>query len=480
MKSLLALAIETAKKHGASYAEARIIRRRDQTLHAQNERINHVGDSESAGAGIRVLYRGAWGFAATPVLDSDSIRAAARRAVEIARASASTKKGKGVILADEPAYIDAFQNPIRKDPFKVPLETKINTLLAINGILRKKKAIKRADAMMRFSREDKLFASSIGTMLDLTHHIALVSFTATAVDNNDMKQRTYGPPPMAVGYEIVEDAPLLTSAVRVREEAIEHIYAAECPKGLKDLVLDPVHLALTIHESVGHATELDRALGYEANFAGTSFAVPKLLGKLKYGSDIVNFTADNTLPNGLATYGYDDEGVKAQKWDIVRDGLFVGYGTSRETAPTIRLKRSTGSARADSFNSVPINRIPNLSLMPGKKRCSPDDIIKDTKDGIYIEGRGSYSIDQRRYNFQFGGDAFWEIKNGRKTRMLKNVTYQSITPEFWGAMDAIADERFWVQEGVVNCGKGEPMQISQMSHGSATARFRKIRVGGAK
>lgn len=480
MKALAADALAAARRKRADYADVRVIQRKDQVVHAQDQRIAALNESETAGVGVRVLKNGAWGFASTNELTPAGVKKAAEKAVEIAQASAKVRKGKGVKLVEEPAHVDTFQTPIRKDPFKIPLEQKINTLLGINKILKKKKAIVRANASMSFKRESKIFASTEGAMLDLLHYITAASYTATAVGKGEMKQRTYMPPPLAIGYEHIEESPLLTEAPRVREEAIEHLSAAECPVGKKDLVLDPAHLALTIHESVGHPTELDRVLGFESNFAGTSFATTEKLGNFKYGSKLVNFVGDNTLPYGLATWGYDDEGVKGRKFDIVRDGVLVGYGTSREVASEIGLDYSTGSCRADYYYNTPIVRIPNLCLMPGSRPLSPDEIIADTKDGIYIEGRGSYSIDQRRYNFQFGGDAFWEIKNGRKTRMLKNVTYQSITPEFWGSMNAIADERFWQPYGINRCGKGEPGQISQMTHGAATARFRGINVGGAK
>ncbi len=246
-----------------------------------------------------------------------------------------------------------------------------------------------------------------------------------------------------------------------------------------DLVLLPSHLVLTIHESVGHPTELDRVLGWEANMAGTSFATTDKLGNFRYGSPLVNLKADNTLPGGLATWGWDDDGVPSKAWHIVKDGILVNYGTTRDVAHYIGAEESMGCNRADSYSSQPINRIPNLSLMPGKEPTTLEDIISDTEEGILIDGRGSFSIDQRRYNFQFGGDFFQKIENGKITGPLRDVTYQAITPQFWGSMDKIADQRFWEPWGITNCGKGEPMQSMQMSHGSAPARFRNIEVGGA-
>jgi TldD protein len=265
----------------------------------------------------------------------------------------------------------------------------------------------------------------------------------------------------------------------VADQAVEHLRAPECPGGVFDLVLDPHNLALTIHESVGHATELDRVLGYEESLAGRSFATPEKLDRMSYGSPLVNFVADNTLPGGLATHGFDDEGVTGQRWHIVEDGMFRGYSTGREVAAEMGYDRSRGSCRADHWSSIPIVRIPNLSLAPGRHPLTPEELIEDTKDGIYIEGRGSFSIDQMRCNFQFGGDAFWRIKDGKLAHMLKNVTYQSMTTDFWGSCDAICDQRFWVPNGVLNCGKGDPMQVSQMTHGAAPARFKGITVGGA-
>jgi TldD protein len=273
---------------------------------------------------------------------------------------------------------------------------------------------------------------------------------------------------------------LLANTDRVAEQALEHLKAPECPAGVMDLVLDPAHLSLTIHESVGHPTELDRVLGMEESLAGRSFATPEKLGNFQYGAPIINFVADNTLSGGLATHGFDDDGVAGQRWHMIKDGVLNAYGTSRDMAGFVGYERSTGCARADHWSHTPIVRIPNLSLMPGTVECTPDDLISGVEDGIYIEGRGSFSIDQMRYNFQFGGDAFWRIKDGKKAGMLKNVTYQSITPDFWNSCDGLADERFWQPNGILNCGKGDPGQISQMTHGAPYARFRGITVGAAK
>lgn len=261
-------------------------------------------------------------------------------------------------------------------------------------------------------------------------------------------------------------------------EAVEKLKAAEPTAGAYDLILDPEHLALVIHESSGHSSELDRALGYEANYAGTSFLTPEKRGSFKYGAPIVNIVADNTRPESLASVGFDDEGVQGQRWDIVREGIFAGYSDNREVAAKLGFPRSHGSCRADSWSSIPIVRIANVGLEPGGAKLA--DLIADTKRGIYIEGQGSWSIDQRRWNMQFGGDAFWEIVDGKRGRMLKNVIYQTATPEFWGACDAICDRNHWRANGIMNCGKGQPGQSGQMTHGASPARFRGMKVLGAK
>ncbi|MCX7048527.1 MAG: TldD/PmbA family protein, partial [Candidatus Sumerlaeota bacterium] len=311
-------------------------------------------------------------------------------------------------------------------------------------------------------------------------YTAWARYQATAVDEATAKTRYFEAAPRNAGYEHVETTPLLQEARRVGEEAVAHLSAKPCPAGKKDLILLPSHLALTMHESIGHATELDRAMGMEESLAGSSFATPDLTGKLKYGSLKMNIICDNTWPFGCASQGWDDDGVEMQRWDLIREGVLVDFQTNRETAHAIGGARSHGSCRADSWATIPIMRQSNFSLEPGSEPLTLDELIADTRDGILIDGMGSFSIDQKRHNFQFGGDAFWEIKDGKKGAMLKDVTYQAITTEFWGALDAVCDQRFWQAHGVLNCGKGDPMQIAQMSHASAPARFRKINVGGIK
>jgi TldD protein len=479
MHELAKLAIDAARARGATYADVRIIHRRRQSLHAEDARIAHLSDDADAGFGVRVLANGAWGFAASGIITRDEVQRVAEKAVAVAEASAQVT-AKPVDWAAEPAADLTFKSPCEVDPFDVATSEKVDLLLAVNAALSEHAGIKKAFARMSLRRDEKLYANSDGSVMESDIIMTLVQYTATAVGNGEVKSRSYVPPPRTLGYENIDAEDLLANTERVAQQAIEHLSARQCPVGAKDLILDPHNLALTMHESVGHATELDRALGMEESLAGRSFATPDLLGNLQYGAPHVNFVADNTLHGGLASEGFDDDGVPSGKWHIIKDGVFAGYSTGREVAGAIGLDRSVGGCRADHWSSIPIVRIPNLSLMPGKEPLTLEQLIGSTDDGIYIEGMGSFSIDQMRQNFQFGGDAFWEIKGGKITGMLKNVTYQSITPVFWNACDAICDERYWVPNGVVNCGKGDPMQVQKMTHGAAPARFRGITVGAAK
>jgi len=479
MKDLALLAIDTAKAKGATYADARVVRIRRQNIACEDQRVSQLADSEDWGIGVRVIADGAWGFAGTSDLSPEGVQRAAAEAVAIAKASASARN-RPVVLAAEPVHQVSFRSQCEIDPFTVPVDVKVALLLQINSALLKHEGIKKANSHMVFKREERWFASTEDSVMDSIIYTSAAGYTATAVGGGDARSRTYAPPPMTKGYENIRADDLLANTERVAQQALEHLKAPEVDDMVTDLVLDPLNLALTMHESVGHPSELDRALGYEESLAGRSFATPDKLHRLQYGSPIVNFVADNALPGGLATQGFDDDGVECQRWYVVKDGIFCGYSTSREVAAEIGMERSTGSTRADHWGSIPIVRQPNLSLMPGKEPLTPEELIADTKDGIYIEGMGSFSIDQMRQNFQFGGDAFWRIKNGKLVHMLKNVTYQSITEKFWNSCDAICDERFWVPNGVLNCGKGDPMQIAQMTHGAATARFCQIQVRRAR
>jgi len=479
MNDLALLALDTAQSMGATFADVRFLTYRRQDLLTEDERVASINNRTDTGFGLRVIANGAWGFAGSSTLSREEVMRVAAEAVAIARASA-TALSKPVTWAPEAPHRTSFRSPREIDPFKVGVDEKVGLLLEINRRLRKQEGIKKAQGYMTLRQEEKLYANTDGSLMESDVISTGVQYQATAVGAGDAKSRAYVPPPLTKGYENIDAADLLAQTERVAAEAVQHLSAKDCPVGRKTIILDPHNLALTIHESVGHATELDRVLGYEESLAGRSFATPEKLNSLDYGSELVTFRADNTLENGLATQGFDDDGVPGQAWNIVDHGLFVGYGMGREVAAEMGYERSNGTCRADHWGSIPIVRIPNLSLMPGSEPLTLEEIISDTDDGIYIEGMGSFSIDQMRCNFQFGGDAFWEIKNGKIVGMLKNVTYQAMTTEFWNSCDAIADERFWVKNGVLNCGKGDPMQISQMTHGAAPARFRNIAVGAAR
>ena len=476
MQDLTHLAIDTARQLGVQYADVRVANYKQQVLATEDQRVSQISDRDDVGFGVRVLVNGAWGFASSNEINREEIQRVTHLAKAIAAASVTALR-QPVHLVPEKTHQETFTTPYEIDPFLVSMDQKIELLLEITAALRKNSRVQKANALMSLRKTKRFFANTEGTNLESLVLTTSAQYQATAVGNGDAKSRIYAPPPRTMGYENIAAEDLLQNTERVAEQAVEHLRAPPCPVGQKDLILDPLNLALTIHESVGHATELDRVLGYEESLAGRSFAVPELLNQLQYGSSLVNFMADNTLPHGLATHGFDDDGVTGQKWDIVKDGLFVGYGTNREVASEINLERSNGTCRASHWSNTPIVRIPNLSLAAGQKPLSLDELINDTKDGIYIEGMGSFSIDQMRCNFQFGGDAFWQIKDGKITGMLKDVTYQAITTEFWNACDAVCDERFWVPNGILNCGKGDPMQISQMTHGASPARFRQISVG---
>lgn len=478
MQELTDRALGVAKKQGATHAEVRVVELTSQSLSVRNGKIAQCSWSESVGFGVRVIVDGAWGFSAGAKLTKGGIEKTTRRAVEVARASASLKCGS-VTLAAEAPHQDTWVAPQIVDPFSVPVEEKLQLLFSVDKVLRKGKKVAVAGSRMGFRREKILFANSEGALIRQVLVRSGAGYTVTASSGGEIQDCSYpcsfGGQHSAMGYELIGGLALLENAERIRDEAEALLRAAGCPSAEKDVIIDGPQLALQIHESCGHPSELDRVLGMEANFAGTSFMTPEKMGKLRYGSRLVNLVADTTLPTGLATRGFDDEGVAAQRWHIVKDGILVGYQTSREVAPVVGEKRSRGCARADGWWSVPMIRITNLSFMPGDWEL--EELIGDTKDGVLLSNNRSWSIDQRRLNFQFGTEIGWEIKKGKVGRMLKNPTYQGITPKFWASCDAICNERHWKPWGVVNCGKGQPMQVSAMTHGTSPARFRKVTVG---
>lgn len=478
MKDLAEPCLGAAVAEGAEYADVRVLNGSWESIRSKNGQVKSIGSQESAGIGVRVIAGGAWGFAGTSLLTRESVERTAVKAVEIAKASASANKTR-VVMVPENKYVAIWKTPYLIDPFKVSLEEKCALLMKIDETLRSVAGVTIAECSMSFARKKQLFMSTEGSFIEQEILTSGAGYAAVAVGGGDMQRRSY---PSSFdgqvenrGYEMVYELPLVENAARIGSEAVQLLSAEQCPKGKMDLVLGSSQLGLQIHESCGHPTELDRALGSELNYAGGSFLKPEMLREFKYGSPIVNLTADSISPRGAGTFGYDDEGVPGQKWDLVRDGIFVGYLTSRETAASIGEKRSRGAMRAHSWNRIPLIRMNNVSLEPGE--WTFDDLIADTSRGVYMETNRSWSIDQMRYNFQFGTELGWLIENGKMTKMVKNPTYLGMTPEFWGACDAICGFKDWVQWGLPNCGKGEPGQTICTAHGASPARFRNVQVG---
>ncbi len=482
MEDLTQLAIEAAQDAGASYADARFVRQHDETVHVKNGSVTGLSSRRDQGIGIRVIVEGAWGFASTTSLQPDAIRQAAKLAVRIARASATTKQWEVELSPVEPARA-RLKADVRQDPFEVPLEERIALLMDCDQAMHGPSEIKVRSGFIRALREEKHFASTEGA--DITQERietgAGIDARAVAPDGSDTQVRSYpsshGGNMGARGWEMVEEMDLPEHAERIAGEAVELLEAPHCPAGERDIILEGSQLALQVHESCGHPIELDRVLGMEASFAGTSFLTTDKLNNFRYGSDAVNIVADATVPGGLGSFAYDDEGVPGQRTDIVREGQFVGYLSSRETAPTIG-RTSSGTMRADGANRLPIIRMTNINLEPGD--WGLDEMIADTQDGLYLLTNTSWSIDDKRLNFQFGTQQAIEIRDGSLGRVYKNATYSAITPEFWGKCDAVGKRDEWVLWGVPNCGKGEPMQTARVGHGASAARFRKISVGVMK
>ena len=479
-------ALGEAKKLKATYCDIRIIRYRQQFIgmRMNPERgtgktleVPTVANGGSFGFGVRVIVDGAWGFAASPIVTPEEIARITREAAGVAKANAALK-GTPVELAPVKAYREVWQTPHERDPFEVPVEEKLDLLRRAAQQAKKENRVFSSNTLLSFRSEDKYFASSEGSSIQQLNLQAYATVGATAVDRERAlsKTRRYQPTPVTAGYEFVPVMNLVENATRVGSEAVEHLNAPAVTPGKKDLVLLPNHLWLTIHESIGHSTELDRALGYEANYAGTSFLTTDKLGKERVGSDLMNIWGDRTNERGLATTGFDDDGVKATKFPIIERGVFKHYQTIRDQAHLIGEKESRGCCYADNWSSVPFQRMPNVWLEPGKPDTTIEDLISGVDDGILIDGDGSFSIDQQRYNFQFGGDAFWEIKGGKKRGMLSRVAYQSRTTDFWHSLDLIASPSYWQQFGAPNDGKGEPGQINSVSHGCSPSRFRQINV----
>ncbi|MEW6231066.1 MAG: TldD/PmbA family protein [Chloroflexota bacterium] len=480
MREFIERILNTAQVRGANYADVRVVRRQSQSIVVKNGNVEALSIAEDQGFGVRVIAGGAWGFAASSLLAVSEADRVAAQAVQIARASA-TVKSRDLDIGPGIPVTDRYRTPVEIDPFGVPIERKIALLLAADAAMRKVKEIKVAESSMELFRELKTFASTEGGFIEQEIIESGGGIEATAVGNDDVQKRSYpnsfGRQQGTAGYEFIEAMDLVGNAERIAAEAAQLLRAKQCPAGVTTLILGPTQLALQVHESCGHPIELDRVFGTEASYAGTSFLTTDKLGSFRYGSEIVNITADATIPGGLGTFGYDDEGVPAQRVPIVRNGIFVGYLTSRETARVLG-QSSNGTARADGWNRIPIIRMTNINLEPGEWEF--EDLIADTDEGIYMELNKSWSIDDKRLNFQFGTEIAREISHGKLGPLLKNATYTGITPQFWGSCDAICNAGHWNIWGTPNCGKGQPPQAAHVGHGTAPARFRHVQVGMMK
>ena len=468
------------QRRGVDYADLRWADQLHEELVVQNGQAEHVSLSTTEGVSIRVLHRGVWGHASSCRVDAEGLRNTAEKALEMAWAAALHASSK-VKWTPGPAVRARYQSPLQVDPFQVERQKKIDYLLWAAQVLKGHDSIKTATAMLEFYRTDKFFCSTEGSLIEQTLVESGGMLEATAVLDNEVQRRSF---PTAnsssltqAGYEYVKALDFVGEAARVRKEAVALLRAKECTAETTTVILLPDQLILQLHESCGHPAELDRALGTELSFAGGSFLTPETLGKLRYGSKRVNITADATAPFGCGTFAYDDEGVPAQRVPLIRDGLFVEYLSSRESGAAIG-RASTGAMRADGWNSVPIVRMTNVRLEPGEGTLA--DLVRDTRRGILMATNKSWSIDDRRLNFQFGTEIAWEIRNGRIGPPLKNPVYTGITPEFWNSCSGIAGPAEWKLYGVPNCAKGEPVQIMHVGHGASPARFEKVQVGRGK
>ncbi len=481
MKDLIGDVLDLVKTEGASYGDVRFLRRRSESLEAKKGKPEAVAAVETEGFGVRVVVDGAWGFAASSRLGKEEMFRVAGEAVAIARASARFK-AKDVVLAPQEAVVASWANVVEEDPFAVPLEERMDLLVRATAEMARGENVKVSEGFLQFWRTAKIFASTEGAFIEQTIVESGGGIVSTAVSEDDIQTRSY---PNSfrgnfgtVGYEYVRGLDLVGNAPRVADEAGQLLAAKACPTAETTLVIGPSQLALQVHESCGHPIELDRVLGMEAAYAGTSFLTLDKRGTIKYGAPIVNIVADATVPGGLGSFGFDDEGVPAQRTDVVKEGIFVGYLTDRVTAPVMGPEeRSGGTSRAESWNNIPIIRMTNINLLPGDS--SLEEMIATTDDGLFVETNRSWSIDDKRTNFQFTTEWGRLIKDGKLGDVVKNPTYTGKTPVFWGNCDAVGGEDEWRMWGTPNCGKGQPGQTMHVGHGTPSARFRKVNVQGA-
>lgn len=487
LKELAMVAIDAARRAGANYADVRFSRNRSQNLFTRERRVQGISDNDTFGFGVRSLVNGTWGFAASGDVTKEEVARIARQSVEQARANRVAQL-KPVELAPAPATPNGeWKSPIQTDPFDVAIEDKIALLLAANEEALKVRGLRFVSSSMFFLREEKTFANTDGTFTAQTIYRALPSMNMTAVADRDFQSlSSYEIQPKGLGYEHVTNAKLLENAPRWAALAVEKLSAKPVDVGRYDLLLHPSHLGLTLHEAIAHPTELDRAYGFEANYAGTSFVSPPeaMLGKFRYGPDFMNVVGDRSQVGSLSAVGWDDEGVKPEEFHIIKNGLVNDYQTTREQAMWLdwwyksqgRETRSHGCSYAQSWADVQFQRMPNVSLLPGEKDMSWEDMIAATDRGIAIMGDGSFSIDQQRYNAQFGGQLFYEIRGGKIVGMLKDVAYQIRTPEFWNALDMIGGKSSYELWGAFGDGKGQPAQSNSISHGCPPTRHKQINI----
>jgi len=478
MWDLVEFGVDELEKKDVQYGDIRLSKISTEVINVKNGTVEAIKSSESEGYGIRVID-GGWGFASSADLSEEGIENTIKRARKIARASA--KASRPIELKDVEVFQDSYITPHKKDPFEIGLEKKLDYLMDVNERMDIDDRIKVRKCNFNAWKTKKFYASTEGAKIEQDLIKTGGGLDVNVSDGEDTQKRSYpnsfGGDFNSRGYEFFEGLDLLDHAEETAQEGVDLLDAEQCPEGKMDIILNTNQLALQVHESCGHPTELDRALGTEASYAGTSFMTPDMLGELEYGSDIVNIVSDPTAEGGLGTYGYDDEGVKARKIDLIKDGMFVGYQASREGASKVGVDVS-GSMRADGWKNLPLVRMTNINLEPGD--WSKDEIIEETEKGIIFDGIKSWSIDDKRLNFQFGTEAGYLVENGEITGLIKNPTYTGITYEFWRNCDAIAGEEEWNLHGVPNCGKGEPPQTMQVGHGCAPSRFKDIRVGVGK
>jgi len=479
---LLALAMDVARIEGADYADGRVIRTQFEAVGAREQMITQVQSTDSYGINVRALVGGSWGFAATQIFTRDAVANIAREAVAIARANNDVAPST-TVLAPVDIFPDAdWVTPHSIDPFTIPIEDKAALLLRVNEEALRVNNIRFSSSSILSVKEERLLATTEGSVVrqTLMRINPSINITAISPDGSDFQSRSAVVEPAGRGYEYVMGLELAANAQGWAEEAAMKLDAPGVEPGKWDLVLHPSNLWLTIHENIGHPTELDRALGFEANYAGTSFIYPPedVIGKLKMGPEFLQFEGNRTEFGGCATTGWDDEGVPAEAWPIIKDGIFVDYQTTREQAAWISqhtgIDRSHGCSYGQNWESMPFQRMPNVSMLPGEENLSEDDVIAATERGILVEGRGSYSIDQQRYNIQFGGQVFWEIRNGRKYQMLRDVAYVGRTPEFWNSLDVIGGAQTYFLGASFGDAKGQPIQVNAVSHGCPISLFRDI------